>query len=99
MPWHTTATPMTSLRKCGPTTRTNTASMLACLPLSLRNERLNPPDRFRIRSGLKWIEPAMAGEPEQHSTITVPEIARRLDVCEETVYGRRCAELGPARNA
>jgi excisionase family DNA binding protein len=28
----------------------------------------------------------MAGEPEQHSTITVPEIARRLDVCEETVY-------------
>jgi excisionase family DNA binding protein len=28
----------------------------------------------------------MAGEPAQHTTITVPEIARRLDVCEETVY-------------
>ena len=28
----------------------------------------------------------MAGEPEQHTTITVPEIAKRLDVCEETVY-------------
>ena len=28
----------------------------------------------------------MAGEPEQHTTITVPQIARRLDVCEETVY-------------
>jgi excisionase family DNA binding protein len=28
----------------------------------------------------------MAGEPEQHTTITIPEIADRLDVCEETVY-------------
>jgi hypothetical protein len=28
----------------------------------------------------------MAGEPGQHTTITVPQIARRLDVCEETVY-------------
>ena len=28
----------------------------------------------------------MAGEPEQHTTITIPEIAQRLDVCEETVY-------------
>jgi excisionase family DNA binding protein len=28
----------------------------------------------------------MAGEPAQHTTITIPEIADRLDVCEETVY-------------
>lgn len=28
----------------------------------------------------------MAGEPDQHTTITVPEIAKRLGVCEETVY-------------
>jgi excisionase family DNA binding protein len=28
----------------------------------------------------------MAGEPEQHTTITIPGIADRLDVCEETVY-------------
>ncbi len=28
----------------------------------------------------------MAGEPDQHTTITIPEIADRLDVCEETVY-------------
>ena len=29
----------------------------------------------------------MAGQPDQHTTITVPEIAKRLGVCEETVYG------------
>jgi excisionase family DNA binding protein len=28
----------------------------------------------------------VAGEPAQHTTITIPEIADRLDVCEETVY-------------
>jgi len=28
----------------------------------------------------------MAGEPAQHTTITVPEISDRLGVCEETVY-------------
>jgi excisionase family DNA binding protein len=28
----------------------------------------------------------MAGELEQHTTITIPEIADRLGVCEETVY-------------
>ena|SRR5579871_1784704 len=28
----------------------------------------------------------MAGEPQSHTTITIPEIADRLDVCEETVY-------------
>ena len=28
----------------------------------------------------------MPGEKAQHTTITVPEISERLDVCEETVY-------------
>ena len=28
----------------------------------------------------------MAEAPLQHTTITIPEIAERLDVCEETVY-------------
>jgi excisionase family DNA binding protein len=28
----------------------------------------------------------MAGEPDQHTTVTVPQIAKRLGVCEETVY-------------
>ena len=28
----------------------------------------------------------MSNDAEQHTTITIPEIAERLDVCEETVY-------------
>ena len=28
----------------------------------------------------------MANDAPQHTTITIPEIAERLDVCEETVY-------------
>lgn len=28
----------------------------------------------------------MATDGQQHTTITIPEIAERLDVCEETVY-------------
>jgi excisionase family DNA binding protein len=28
----------------------------------------------------------MANDASQHTTITIPEIAGRLDVCEETVY-------------
>ena len=28
----------------------------------------------------------MANDAPQHTTITIPEIADRLDVCEETVY-------------
>jgi hypothetical protein len=42
----------------------------------------------------------MAWEPEQHTTVTVLEIARRLDVREETVYAmlkaqetRTCAHI------
>jgi excisionase family DNA binding protein len=28
----------------------------------------------------------MANDAQQHTTITIPEIANRLDVCEETIY-------------